>query len=162
MKKRTLFIFALLLGATAGAWADQVNYLDLNGQTQTVEATPITSETVTLATGWYSISGRITNDNRLRVADGADVNIILEEDAYFTNAAGITCNEGSSLTIWAQTKDVGTWTIDNPYYYFAAIGGDVTESDVNNSGVITINGGVIRTSTREPWVQPGSGRKVVK
>ena len=157
MKKRTLFVLVMLLGAVAGAWAAQVNYLDLNGQTQTVEATPITSATETLATGWYSISGRITNDNRLRVADGADVNIILEEDAYFTNAAGITCNEGSNLTIWAQTKDVGTWTINDPYYYFAAIGADVTESDVNNSGVITINGGVIKTTVREVWTQPGSG-----
>lgn len=106
--KRVLFILGALLGIAAGAWADQVSYLDLNGQTQTVASTPITSETVTLTSGWYNITGNITNNNRLRVADGANVNIILEEDAYFTNSAGITCNEGSSLTIWAQTKDVGT------------------------------------------------------
>ena len=104
--KKALLILAMLLVAVASAWADQVNYLDLNGQTQTVEASPITSGTETLATGWYNIPGNISTDKRLRVADGT---VTCENDWAYTNdtvTLTVTPDEGYSLeSLTIETVD---------------------------------------------------------
>jgi len=79
--KRFLLMLALLIGALAGTQAETVvtYYVDLNGKTQRVTATVLTSETTTLTSGWYVVDTYLRHYSRVRVAAGANVNLILTD-----------------------------------------------------------------------------------
>ena len=142
--KRFLLLLVLLIGALASTQAETISttYVDLKGKTRSVTATTITDNTTTLASGWYIVNTIVRNYNRIRVEDGADVNLILSNYSSFLNPKGMTVCEGSSLTVWAQEKGNGSWTITDPARESACIGGE-DEYGKGNSGVITINGGEI-------------------
>ena len=137
-------MLALLIGALAGTRAETIatTYVDLKGKIQNVTATTVTDNTTTLASGWYIVNTIVRNYNRIRVEDGAKVNLILSDWSSFLNPKGMTVSEGSSLTVWAQSKGNGTWTIKDPARESACIGGEDVYGK-GNSGVITINGGEI-------------------
>ena len=143
-------MLALLIGALAGTRAETIatTYVDLNGKIQNVTATTVTDNTTTLASGWYIVNTIVRNYNRIRVEDGAKVNLILSDYSSFLNPKGMTVSEGSSLTVWAQSKGNGTWTIKDPARESACIGGEDVYGK-GNSGVITINGGEI-TAYKKP------------
>ncbi len=150
---KTLILFVILL-VSANAWA--VYYIDLNGEVQSVEATTITSSTVTLVNGWYAVSENVVNSNRLDV-QGTDVNLILCDDVTLTNEKGLTIDfmpgpDNNRLTVWGQAEGTGTW-IAHGYGDNAAIGG----SDYY-SGIIIINGGTINATSHDYGAGIGGGR----
>ena len=97
-----------------------VPYLDpVNHTTNLCSSyTPYTDQT-TLTSGWYVVSGDITNDTRIAVS--GDVNLILKDDASLTATAGVNVNvDGTitnSLTIWGQSGvyNVPTMTTVNTF-----------------------------------------------
>ena len=150
---KTLILFVILL-VSANAWA--VYYIDLNGEVQSVEATTITSSTISLVNGWYAVSENVVNSNRLDV-QGTDVNLILCDDVTLTNEKGLTIDfmpgpDNNRLTVWGQAEGTGTW-IAHGYGENAAIGG----SDYY-SGIIIINGGTINATSHDYGAAIGGGR----
>ena len=122
-----------------------ISYIDLNGDEQTVVANNINSSSFnsSLTAGWWTMEATYLT-NRLVVASGADVNLILR-DGIETNASrGINVPQGTSLTIWRQSAGTGTLrggssiSAGNGTCH-AGIGGNEQEI----SGTITINGGII-------------------
>ena len=147
---KALTLFVILL-TSVNAWA--VDYIKPNGAVESVEATTITSSTFSLTTGWYAVTSDVTNANRLIVPAGNNVNIILCDEATFTNAKGITVEEGASLTIWGQPGFTGTWNITSPDDNNAGIGGANA-----NAGTININGGTINVVGGQYGAGIGGGK----
>ena len=99
--------------------------------------------------GWYVTKNHILIDGKnVRVEEGADVKLILADDATMTITNGsLIVNAGSSLTIYGQEKNSGQlivavcdYGIDDDDALAAAIGGEAKKSN----GPITIHGGTIR------------------
>ena len=101
--KTMLALLALLVSST-GAWADTVHYLDESGTDQTVDATAITSESTSLAAGWYYVEGDVTIYSQVSLT--GNVNIILCDNATLTinsTAAGIMKTGNYDVKIYAQS-----------------------------------------------------------
>ena len=101
--KTMLALLALLVSST-GAWADTVHYLDESGTDQTVDATAITSESTSLAAGWYYVEGDVTIYSQVSLT--GNVNIILCDNATLTinsTAAGIMKTGYYDVKIYAQS-----------------------------------------------------------
>ena len=96
----------------------------------------------TLTSGWYVVTGDITNNTRI-VVEG-DAHLILADGASLTANAGITVdvnnNVTNSLTIWAQSDgaNMGKLTA-NRWNNGAGIGG----GNGGTCGTVTINGGEV-------------------
>ena len=143
-----------------------ITYLDDKGAIQTLNETAreVSANDTEWSDGWYVSNGTLTIgkvDNNQRITVKGDVKLILADSSDLTVWGGISVNEGSSLTIYAQTKfdendssaesnaKVGKLTstaavegkaedgfagiLDG----YAGIGGDRRHS----AGAITINGG---------------------
>ena len=152
-------MLALLIGALAGTRAETISttYVDLNGKTQSVSATVLTTETATLASGWYVVNSWLRNHNRIRVESGASVNLIITDNTSFYNLKGMTVNEGSSLTVWGQATSNGKWIVEDADIDCACIGGEPMDGGNSNSGVITINGcdiKAVKSSERGRYTYP--------
>ena len=138
-----VMVLVLLPTMTIADGTDSVNYIDADGNTTSVSATTLTESTTDMNTGWYAVTGNITNNNRISV--NGDVNLILCDGATLTAPKGISANGGNSLTIWGQVNGTGALTIniddesDENLHYLAGIGGD----GYTSSGTITINGGTV-------------------
>ena len=119
------------------------NYV-LTHETATAdEYTVVTSSTTTLATGTYVVNSTVVNENQIRVADNAEVNLILCDGASLTASKGIVCNEGTKLNIYGQSAGTGE-LIATASANCAAIGGEYTETTFQHkNGYITIHGGKI-------------------
>ena len=108
----------------------------------------------TLTSGWYVVSGAVTNGTRIVVS--GDVNLILCDGAELFADRGIHLPDGKSLAIWAQSTDEATmgklradarnqWGSSRD----AGIGGDGDEHSGYQAsifaacGALTINGGAI-------------------
>ena len=109
-------------------------------ETLTVEATSITSDSITLASGWYVVDSNITVGSRITVL--GDVHLILSEDCCLTANKGIAVNSGNSLAIYEQAGGTGTVIASCASEWNAGIGGD----NGNVCGNITINGGIVIAS----------------
>ena len=159
--KRLLLLFAAILMASTGMWAETVDYLypvyNTDGvptsgikewKTASVDATVVTdaSEQVTWGTTgtttWYVVTGADVTLSKGAVCQG-DVHLILADGAKLTatgtiNAPGIKVSgEGNSLTIYGQTDQTGI--LKATAYDGAGIGGERDKIGSN----ITINGGSI-------------------
>lgn len=162
MKRRILSIIcalALCLGLLpATAWAaDSVTYLTWDeDRGELVEATRdsyislnsssnISSLGTASQTKWYVLKGN--NSQRFRIEVKGDVRLILSNNCTLTAQRGIHVPDGSSLTIYAQSKNESEMgkLVAEPgddyltYRYCAVIGGN----DTDTAGSITINGGNI-------------------
>ena len=142
-----LSVFTVIPVVTAGALYS-VSYIDADGIRQTVEdyeSLDTDYENLTLSNGWYVVEWFSTVESRI-ICEG-DVHLILCDDTFMQAHDGITVNEGSSLTVYGQTKSNGKLSVrhtnvdseDPDYNYCSAIGG----TKEHNSGTITINGGDI-------------------
>ena len=156
--KRLLLLFAAILMASTGLWAETVDYLypvyntagvPTSGikewKSDEVEATEITSTSATLATGWYVVKGSDVQTGTL-ICNG-EVHLILADGAKLTATGGTeqagiqVSGEGNSLTVYGQTKQTGQ-LIANGGACAASIGGKAYAAGSN----ITINGGWVTAS----------------
>ena len=99
----------------------------------------------TLTTGWWVVSGAVTNTARIAVS--GDVHLILKDGAELAADAGIRITPGNSLTLWAQSDGdgMGALTAVGSTKFNAGIGGDESLS----AGTVTINGGRVNASARQ-------------
>ncbi|MBQ6006913.1 MAG: SUMF1/EgtB/PvdO family nonheme iron enzyme [Kiritimatiellae bacterium] len=96
----------------------------------------------TLESGWYVVTGDITNDTRITVS--GDVNLILCDGASLTANAGVNVGvDGTttnSLTVWAQSDGAGMGRLTAQGSLCAAgIGG----GEYGSGGTVTVNGGEV-------------------
>lgn len=135
-----------------------VPYLDADGSQKTVQNPyALDGDVLTLEAGWYALQGNVTVNGRM-VCTG-DVRLILCDNCTLTLRKGITVNENSSLTVYAQSLgDARGSLIANPDLSAdendAAIGG----SSDNNSGSVTINGGSIEAKAGNSGAGIGGGK----
>lgn len=90
---------------------------------------------------WYVVEGTITVEERIMVATGAAVNLILKDGSKLTASKGINVPEGSELNIFGQgagSSPAGQ-LIATGETYCAGIGGGYGQS----GGNVTINGGIV-------------------
>lgn len=117
-----------------------VSYLDASGRTQTCSAyTTVTNQTE-WNSGWYVLEGNVTISDRITVS--GSVSLILENGCTLTASKGITVQKDNSLTIYAQSADVGTMGALKATAERADAAGIGSCSD-QNGGTITINGGCV-------------------
>ncbi|MCR4779888.1 MAG: InlB B-repeat-containing protein [Ruminiclostridium sp.] len=89
------------LGTSASA-ATGVDYINAQGQAKTVTSyTAIKSSTTKLTGGWYTVSGKVTIDGRLRVTD--DSYIILTDGAKLIVKGGIGVSSGVKFNVYTQS-----------------------------------------------------------
>jgi hypothetical protein len=133
---------------------NQVAYVDLDGNTQYVNATAITDNE--LRDNWYVVTDAESYDDRISVF--GHVNIILCDGATFSNPKGMNLLSGNSVTFWGQAEGTGTWNVTNPDANQAGIGCGTLSQFIDNSGVITINGGIINAQggARAPGIGGGT------
>ena len=140
---------------TAGAWAQNVTYLEYNTTTKEFDTqtcttyTTVTDQTTAWTAGWYVVSSEVTIETRISVT--GDVHLILANGASLSAPKGIACVEGNSLTIYGQSNDEATMgalecgqslLTTSPEWGYAAIGGENTSTSPVN-GTITIHGGKV-------------------
>ena len=154
---------------SAATTVEPVTYIDKNGKPQTCEDyTPLsqvadkvdgTTGEVNLD-GWYVVDQNVTFSTRLR-AEG-DVDLILCDGMTLTTENGIHVPESGTLNIYGQSEsevtgtlsteseesEIGTDTVNSP------LGGNTDEEEC---GTITINGGTIRASSNSSAPAIGSG-----
>ena len=162
--KRLLILFAAILMASTGLWAETVDYLypvyNTDGvptsgikewKTASVDAIVVTdaSEPVTWNAGWYVVTGTNVTLSKGAICAG-NVNLILADGAKLTATgywvdddymgyAGIQVSgDGNSLTIYGQTALRGQLEATGATGA-AGIGGKMEDAGSN----ITINGGII-------------------
>ncbi|MCR4827178.1 MAG: InlB B-repeat-containing protein [Bacteroidales bacterium] len=152
-----------------------VNYIDVDGSSQSVSATPLLSEMTMLPDGWYVVNKDVTISSRVSCL--GHVKLILADGKTFTASKGIGVNRYNTeeqeeqevaggipavslntLTIYGQSAQTGALTAggtldEDEYEYFAGIGGDANKS----SGLITINGGIVTANGGEWAAGIGSG-----
>ena len=138
---RAAMTLALIL-ACAAAWAQtvqNVTYIDVYGQPQTVSATPIVDgyTAMELTAGqWYVVSGNVIRDHEsITVTGGGAANIILADGAKFTYFGTYATIDGS-LNIYGQSEGTGKFDFDNST-------GNPENSELI-TGNLTVYGGEVR------------------
>ena len=113
--------------------------------TKTCTSYTIYGGETTLASGWWVVSGAVTNTGRIAVS--GDAHLILKDGAELAAGAGIRVAQGDSLTVWAQSDGdgMGALTAVGSTKFNAGIGGDENLS----AGTVTINGGRVNASARQ-------------
>ena len=180
--KKFLLLFAAILMASAGLWAETVNYLypvyNTDGvptsgikewKTASVDATVVEDDDTPVTWGtagettWYVVTGTDVTLSKGAVCQG-DVHLILADGAKLTttgitnyaqniHTAGIRVSgENNTLTIYGQTEQTGQ-LIAIGGYESAGIGGN-TEEDGSN---ITINGGTVTANSESEAAGIGGG-----
>ena len=98
-----ILILSVFTIIPASAWSTvDVYYLDLEGSVQQViRVRELGGYTPSIAEGFYAVSTESVFDSR--VTFSGNVRIVLFNGATLTAAKGITVEEGSSLTIYAQS-----------------------------------------------------------
>ena len=77
-------------------------YVDANGKGYIATGcTQLNGSSTSLDAGWYVVSDDLVCNDRITV--NGDVNIIICDGVLFSPHLGITVEENSSLTIWAQS-----------------------------------------------------------
>jgi hypothetical protein len=124
-----------------------VTYIDEHGELQDTGETPygfITNDKVsasggaTLTGGWWVVQENVKASPRLVIS--GDVHLILADGIKLEANQGIQVTGNDSLTIYGQTSGSGK-LVAKGKSYAAGIGGSSDES----GGIITINGGTIKT-----------------
>ena len=102
---RSALVAAVAAWAGAATIAFAVDYYDpVGGTNATCAACNAYTDQTTLASGWYVVSGVVTNSIRIKVS--GDVNLILVDGAELAATKGINVavkgTVTNSLTIWAH------------------------------------------------------------
>ena len=137
-----------------------VDYIDENGQTQTVTATLLTDDLLNSdlgidgATTWYVVNEDITHSGK--VTCRGNVNLILADGKKLTTSNGkyAIYGDNGTLTIYGQTNGTGTLEAicysDNAIYHLGNVticGGTVNATSysdaINVRGSVTICGGTV-------------------
>ncbi len=106
-----------------------------------------------LPTGWYVVSGVITNGTRITV--NGDVNLVLRDNSELAAMEGVNVAGGNSLTIWAQsTNSVAGRLTATGVWGGAGIGG----SPYGSGGTVTINGGTVTATGGQCGAGIGGGK----
>lgn len=125
--------------------------------TEAENATDVTSTTTTWNAGTYIVKDSVTINQRVEV--NGNVTLILADGCDLAINGGIHVKEGNSLTINAGTDGTGKLTVTNVDTQKAGIGGNSSTNSFENSGAITINGGIINvTGGNDGGAGIGSGR----
>lgn len=140
--KRLLALFPALVLCfllAPAAFAENVTYLDENGQEQTADAAAVTEADTAWTDGWYVVPAGETHIDSRVTAQG-DVRLILADGASLTVSGGIDVSEDNALTLYAQAKGTGSLTADASQTSCAGIG---SSSNQETAGRITICGGTV-------------------
>lgn len=135
-------LFAAFDGMVATA-ADNVTYLDEDGNTQTcTSATNVSDTDTTWNEGWYVVDGTVQIDNTIEVS--GNVNLILADNSTLTinctSGNGILVDENASLTVYAQSKT------DSAGILTANSSQDRTPGIKSNGGALTLVGAKVNSS----------------
>ena len=139
MKRILLLTVALI--ATLQVFAQDVQYLDADGNKQTASSgsyTKFTSQT-TLNGGWYVLDSNVTLDSRIYIT--GTVHLILTDGHTLTAKKGICLIDNNELDIYGQGGGTGTLNAtggDN----CAGIGGD----NHQHAGTLIVNGGKVNAT----------------
>ena len=135
----------------------KTSYYITNGtRSEDLKCTIMTGDAVVWSEPWYVVSGECTIDS---VTVSGNVNLILEDGCKLTVNDGIRVEEGSSLTVYAQSTDSATmgklYATSNTDFY-AGIGSGPDKA----SGKITIYGGYVeaRGGKQAAGIGGGYGR----
>jgi len=142
---------------TAAFVKETFTYVDMNGNTQTVEAERITSDSqVGLYSGWYAVGGNVTCNSGFNLVSGGDgvvINIILCDGATLSlpNSTISTAGGGKpNLVIWGQENGTGTLSclsISNQVTSVTVNGGKlycgVSNYNCAINGNLNVNGGEV-------------------
>ena len=164
--RRTATTAMLVMLAAMTAWAENVtvNYIDADGNQQSVSATVLTGSESELGewgkTKWYVVNSTFSHEGQI-VCEG-NVNIILADGKTMTtsnSSYGIKGNNGT-LTIYGQANGSGTLeatsTGSSAIYHNGNVvvcGGTVNVTSgggsgngINANGNVTINGGTVNAT----------------
>ena len=104
----------LMMLLTVAAWAENVtvNYIDADGQTQSVSATVLTGTESEIGssgqTTWYVVNSNVTSTTKERLDCYGTVNIILKDGCTLTVPKGIRVSTSCTLNIYAQSEAEAT------------------------------------------------------
>ena len=181
MKKRILSIvlticlvlsFVLVMPTVALA-ADNVSYLDASGKSQKKSGVTLVTNSDTGwgtsgQTKWYVVNSNVILSGNVTVS--GNVHLILVDGCTLTVNGSIKVDEGNSFTIYGQSAGSGTLNVNNTSDRNAGIGGGFTTTQTqtalgipintyegNNSGAITINGGIVKATSKHGAAIGGGG-----
>ena len=134
-----------------------VSYIDENGESQTVDALPVSSSSTTLSAGWYYVEGDVTINGQLSLTgDAGYVNLILNDGATLTinsTTSGIVSTGSQTLFIYAQSSgnSMGKLIIDATNaaincYDVSIYGGNVQvgcTDGIYSTWDVVIDGGIV-------------------
>ena len=158
-------MFVMLAGMTAWAENVTVNYIDADGNQQSVSATVLTGSESELGewgmTKWYVVNSTFSHEGQIQ-CDG-NVNIILADGCKMTTSnSSYVINGGiGTLTIYGQTNGNGTLEVtstgSSAIYHSGnvvicsgtvnATGGGSGGCAITANGNVTINGGTVNATT---------------
>ena len=151
LKRAALTLLALIL-TCATAWAQttqSVTYMDENGQTQTVNATQITSDNLRMYSDrWYYVSGTVDVSAPLRLmTENGTHNLILCDGATLTVSQISQYNSKyAKLKVYGQSGGTGKLNVGNVSMMnaifncdFALYGGEVTLTYYSSGHGINMN-----------------------
>ena len=129
-----------------------VEYIDANGEPQSVTAKFISSTDTELTGGWYAIEENTTISNWLEYS--GDVKLILVDSTKLT-VNGINTQDAASdnLTIYGQSGGTGQLKTNGTIYadVFTMNGGVVEADSVLATDDMVINGGSISGKSLSSW-----------
>ena len=138
-------------------------YRDYNTDTgtftnKTAGVIPITADMTTLSgsgasKGWYAVTEGVTISSRITVS--GTVNLILCDSTTLKATKGINVRSGNTLNIYAQSDGKSQGALQATTSDHSGIGSDLRQ----NSGTITINGGMITATTSDWGAGIGGGNK---
>lgn len=173
----------------ADAEQKEVTYLDENGVSQTVWATPLpTAGSASLKQGWY-IAEDTVYDKWTFYSINKDVHLILADGCRIELVNGISVSDwmGGKLSIYAQSDNLDTMgeliittseSSSNPAIGNSSVAGDITinggkitataHNDAaaigsgkgKSGGNITINGGIVKATTIAEAGKAGGGAAI--
>ena len=111
----------------------KTNYLDENGEEQSVTATPLTGAETVLNGGWYVVNQDVSYSTELKIA--ADTNIILADGKTMTaNKLGYAdANTAWTLSVYAQSSKTGALNLNDTS---ALMGANIYGGIINLSSVV--------------------------
>lgn len=117
----------------------KTNYLDENGEEQSVTATPLTGAETVLNGGWYVVNQDVSYSTELKIA--ADTNIILADGKTMT-AKNFNYNDANTawtLSVYAQSSKTGALNLNDTS---TLMGANIYGGIINLSSVVAGNMGI--------------------
>ena len=144
-------VILMMLLTTVNAWADNVTYIDENGDTQYCSNFTILDNSMNdLAEGWYVVNSDVTYNGDLETNGDGDVNIILCDGATLTANNITPKGHKDRLRIYGQSQGTGTANISGSITgnYSLTINGGTINANIldGDQGSVGINGGTVNVT----------------